>query len=58
MVAMSTAVFELLVANPSNAYCFCTTPPDKGSLEKLINGAIVCLEQGIFEIEDGVFFVG
>ena len=42
-VATSTAVFELLVANPADADCFCTTSTDKGALEKLVNGAVVCL---------------
>ena len=42
-VAMSTAVFELLVANPADADCFCTKSSDKGALEKPVNGTVVCL---------------
>ena len=41
--AMSTAVFELFVANPADVDSFCTTSPDKGALKKLINGTEVCL---------------
>ena len=40
---MSTAVFELLVANPADVDCFRTTLTNKGTLEKLVNGAVVCL---------------
>ena len=42
-VAMSTAVFELVIANPAEADCLCTTSPDKGVPEKPVNGAVVCL---------------
>ena len=42
-VAMSTAVFELLVANQVEANCFCTTSTKKGAPEKNINDATVCL---------------
>ena len=42
-LAMSTAVFELLTANPADVDCFCTTSPDKEALEKPDNGAVVCL---------------
>ena len=42
-VATSAAVFELLVANPVDANCFCTTSPDKRVPGKLITGAVVCL---------------
>ena len=41
-VVMSTAVFELLVANLADADCFCTST-DKEALEKLVNGTVVCL---------------
>ena len=41
-VAMSTAVFELLVANPADADCFCTTSTNKRAPKKLVNGAVVC----------------
>ena len=40
---MSTAVFELLAANPADVDCFCTTLTDKGVLVKPINGIAVCL---------------
>ena len=33
-VTMSTAVFELLAANPADVDCFCTTSTGKGALEK------------------------
>ena len=42
-VATSTAVFEMLVANPEGADCFCTTSTDKGAPEKLVKGTVVCL---------------
>ena len=42
-VVMSTAVFELLVANPADADCFCTTSTNKKAPKKLVNGAVVCL---------------
>ena len=34
-IAMSTAVFELLVANPADVDCFCATSTDKGPLRNL-----------------------
>ena len=40
---MSTAVFELLAANPADLDCFCNTSTDKGALEKLVNGVVVYL---------------
>ena len=40
---MSTAVLELLTANSADTDCFCTTSPDKGALEKLVNGVVVYL---------------
>ena len=39
---MSTAVFELLAANPADVDCFCITSTDKDALEKAVNGAVVC----------------
>ena len=42
-VTMSTAVFELLAANPADVDYFCTTSTDKEALEKHVNGAVVCL---------------
>ena len=42
-VAMSTAVFELLAANPADADCLRTTSTDKGVLEKLVNDAVLFL---------------
>ena len=41
--AMSTAVFELLAANPADVGFFSATPREKKALEKLVNGAVVCL---------------
>ena len=42
-VAMSTTVFKVLVTNPAHVDWFCTTSPNEGAFEKLINGAVVCL---------------
>ena len=36
-VTTSTAVFELLAANPAHADYFCATLTDKGALEKHVN---------------------
>ena len=41
--AMSTAVLELVAATPAGVDCFCTTSTEKGALEKLVNGTVVCL---------------
>ena len=42
-VAISTAVFELLVGNPADADCLCTSLTNKRAPEKLVNAVVVYL---------------